>query len=177
MFALIMHQTDFCYSFLAELGADELSKVPFPMFCLVCGFHPLILFFDGNRKSNFKLRGINTSKCLLVITFHFLLQRQLLKRRCRLMISGRTCLLISTSHLDTEDRSATWTPTPSLLLLIVMHALLAVSSVICNLLITCCRVYQSFSRAQNLQLSRQPGMHRYDSEVYRFACNWALLCD
>lgn len=54
-------QTDFCYSFLAELGATELSKVPFPMFCIVCGFYPVIVFLDGNRKSNFALRGINLS--------------------------------------------------------------------------------------------------------------------
>lgn len=53
-------QTDFCFDFLAELGAKELSQVPFPFFCIVCGFFPLIVFLDGNRKSNFALRGFNT---------------------------------------------------------------------------------------------------------------------
>jgi hypothetical protein len=33
------------------------------MFCIVCGFYPLIVFLDGNRKSNFALRGINLSTC------------------------------------------------------------------------------------------------------------------
>src|SRR5689334_4433752 len=69
-FSVTLHhgllQTDFCYSFLAELGADELSKVPFPMFCIVCGFYPLVVFLDGNRKSNFALRGMNTSEPLVV---------------------------------------------------------------------------------------------------------------
>ncbi len=99
---LIVNQTDFCYSFLAELGAAELSKLAFPMFCLVCGFHPLILFFDGNRKSNFKLRGINTSKPPLVTAFHYMLQMQLLNGLCPLMSSGTVFPQISTSHQDTE---------------------------------------------------------------------------
>jgi hypothetical protein len=54
-------QTQFCYDFLAELGAKDLAVVPFPLFCITCGFFPLLIFLDGNRKSNFSMRGINLS--------------------------------------------------------------------------------------------------------------------
>lgn len=63
-------QTDFRYDFLAELGAEELSKVQFPMYCIQCGFFPLIVFLDGNRKSNFALRGINMGAFIRLLHWH-----------------------------------------------------------------------------------------------------------
>jgi len=51
--------TDFTYDFLAGLGAPDLSKQVFPMFCLLCGFWPLFVYFDGNKKSTTSLKGIS----------------------------------------------------------------------------------------------------------------------
>lgn len=52
-------QTDFVYDFLKKYGAPELADVRFPFFCVLCGFWPLVVYFDGNKKSTSSLRGVS----------------------------------------------------------------------------------------------------------------------
>jgi hypothetical protein len=52
-------QTDFGYDFLAKYGAEEIAKVKFPLFCVLCGFWPLFLFFDANQQSTASLKGVS----------------------------------------------------------------------------------------------------------------------
>lgn len=60
-------QTDFVYEFLAKYGAPELSTVRFPCFCVLCGFWPLFVYFDGNKKSSSSLKGISLGLCCAAI--------------------------------------------------------------------------------------------------------------
>lgn len=59
MVSLIRRWTDFCYDFLAKYGAGDIAKTKFPLFCVLCGFWPLFLFFDANQKSTTSLKGVS----------------------------------------------------------------------------------------------------------------------
>jgi hypothetical protein len=51
--------------------SDAITKVPFPFFCIVCGFFPLFVYFDGNKKSTTSLKGVSLGLslvCLCVLT-------------------------------------------------------------------------------------------------------------
>lgn len=37
-------------------GALEAAQTEYPFFCLVCGYHPPVIFFDANAKTAFDLR-------------------------------------------------------------------------------------------------------------------------
>ena len=69
-------QTDFCFEFLADLGPEgaRISKVNFPFFCILCGYFPVVVELDGNRKSTFSLAGLDfgqNSCCHLISAWHF----------------------------------------------------------------------------------------------------------
>lgn len=80
---LIVVQTVFCYDFLADVGAHELSRVVFPLFCLSCGFFPLKMYLDGNRKSNFAIRGINLGAFACVCYCKWMNMLCVCRRACR----------------------------------------------------------------------------------------------
>lgn len=49
------------FEFLADLGPEgaRVSKVLFPMFCIIEGYFPVIVELDGNRKSTYSLHGLD----------------------------------------------------------------------------------------------------------------------
>lgn len=63
-----MRQADFCFEFLAKYGpeGERVSKIPFPFFCLICGFWPVCICIDGNRKCTFSLKGLDFSNVVAV---------------------------------------------------------------------------------------------------------------
>jgi hypothetical protein len=66
-------QTDFMYDFLRDLGphGSAASRVLFPFFCVLCGFHPTCVGVDANQKSNFSMRGLDFCTYSLLKIFHF----------------------------------------------------------------------------------------------------------
>ena len=53
---------------MAELASGKIfAEVPFPLFCITCGLFPLLVLLDGNRKSNFTVKGINFGASVSVV--------------------------------------------------------------------------------------------------------------